>query len=167
MTNREYYLKTLKTELPIFMRVFKAVETTPKDKHSLRHDPKGKSAFELVTQTFAVEGSSFVEISKTGKVDFSLLFKKPMPKSVKDGSKIFEKKMKETVQIISKMKDEKWEKGKAQMLTSKKVEWETSMMDMMWGLLFDLIHHRGQLSTFIRPMGGKVPSIYGPSADTK
>jgi len=31
--------------------------------------------------------------------------------------------------------------------------------------LFDIVHHRGQLSTYIRPMGGKVPSIYGPSAD--
>lgn len=29
------------------------------------------------------------------------------------------------------------------------------------------VHHRGQLSTYIRPMGGKVPGIYGPSADTK
>lgn len=27
------------------------------------------------------------------------------------------------------------------------------------------IHHREQLSSYIRPMGGKVPSIYGPSAD--
>lgn len=27
-------------------------------------------------------------------------------------------------------------------------------------------HHRGQLSTYLRPMGGKVPSIYGPTADT-
>ena len=29
------------------------------------------------------------------------------------------------------------------------------------------VHHRGQLSTYLRPMGGKVPSIYGPSADTQ
>jgi uncharacterized damage-inducible protein DinB len=27
-------------------------------------------------------------------------------------------------------------------------------------------HHRGQLSAYLRPMGGKVPSIYGPTADT-
>ncbi|MGE3275377.1 MAG: DinB family protein [Vicinamibacterales bacterium] len=26
-------------------------------------------------------------------------------------------------------------------------------------------HHRGQLATYLRPMGGKVPSIYGGSAD--
>jgi len=29
------------------------------------------------------------------------------------------------------------------------------------------IHHRGQLSSYLRPMGGLVPSIYGPSADTE
>jgi uncharacterized damage-inducible protein DinB len=26
-------------------------------------------------------------------------------------------------------------------------------------------HHRGQLSAYLRPMGAKVPSIYGPSGD--
>jgi uncharacterized damage-inducible protein DinB len=28
-----------------------------------------------------------------------------------------------------------------------------------------IIHHRGQLSAYLRPMGGKVPGIYGPSGD--
>ena len=27
------------------------------------------------------------------------------------------------------------------------------------------VHHRGQLSTYLRPMGAKVPGIYGPSGD--
>jgi len=29
------------------------------------------------------------------------------------------------------------------------------------------VHHRGQLSTYLRPMGAKVPGIYGPSGDTQ
>ncbi len=29
------------------------------------------------------------------------------------------------------------------------------------------IHHRGQLSTYLRPMGAKVPSIYGESYDAR
>jgi len=29
------------------------------------------------------------------------------------------------------------------------------------------VHHRGQLSSYLRAMGGKVPGIYGPSADTE
>jgi MFS family permease len=36
---------------------------------------------------------------------------------------------------------------------------------LLWLAFFDVVHHRGQLSTYVRPMGGKVPSIYGPSAD--
>ena len=30
-----------------------------------------------------------------------------------------------------------------------------------------MVHHRGQLSTYLRPMGGKCPAIYGPSFDEK
>lgn len=29
------------------------------------------------------------------------------------------------------------------------------------------IHHRGQLAAYLRPLGSKVPNIYGPSADAK
>ena len=36
---------------------------------------------------------------------------------------------------------------------------------LAWLMLFDAIHHRGQLSTHLRPAGGRVPSLYGPSAD--
>ena len=38
-------------------------------------------------------------------------------------------------------------------------------MEFAWFLLADQIHHRGQLSIYLRMAGGKVPSIYGPSAD--
>jgi len=29
------------------------------------------------------------------------------------------------------------------------------------------IHHRGQLSTYLRPMGARVPAIYGESYDSR
>ena len=38
-------------------------------------------------------------------------------------------------------------------------------MDVLWFLLNDMIHHRGQFSVHLRMAGGKVPSIYGPSKD--
>lgn len=31
--------------------------------------------------------------------------------------------------------------------------------------LLHMVHHRGQLSVYLRPMGGKVPAIYGGSGD--
>jgi uncharacterized damage-inducible protein DinB len=33
------------------------------------------------------------------------------------------------------------------------------------GALGHLAHHRGQLTVYLRLMEGKVPAIYGPSAD--
>ena len=38
-------------------------------------------------------------------------------------------------------------------------------MDFAWFLLHDQIHHRGQMSVYLRMAGAKVPSIYGPTAD--
>jgi uncharacterized damage-inducible protein DinB len=36
---------------------------------------------------------------------------------------------------------------------------------MAWSFLFDIVHHRGQITTYLRPMGSTVPQIYGPSGD--
>jgi uncharacterized damage-inducible protein DinB len=36
---------------------------------------------------------------------------------------------------------------------------------VLWFMLSDHIHHRGQLSVYLRMTGSKVPSIYGPSKD--
>lgn len=38
-------------------------------------------------------------------------------------------------------------------------------VDFLWFMLSDQIHHRGQLTVYTRIAGGKVPSVYGPSAD--
>ena len=37
--------------------------------------------------------------------------------------------------------------------------------DALWMFVYDQIHHRGQLSVYLRMAGGNVPSIYGPSGD--
>lgn len=39
------------------------------------------------------------------------------------------------------------------------------VIDVMWFMVLDSIHHRGQLSIYLRMVGAKVPSIYGPSGD--
>ena len=40
-----------------------------------------------------------------------------------------------------------------------------SLGDALWYELFDHIHHRGQLSVYMRLAGARLPSIYGPTAD--
>ena len=42
---------------------------------------------------------------------------------------------------------------------------EIPVSELIWFMLLDAVHHRGQLSIYLRGMKAKVPSIYGPSAD--
>jgi uncharacterized damage-inducible protein DinB len=65
---------------------------------------------------------------------------------------------------LATVSDQDWEEGTAT-LTYPGGKWEAKKFEMAWGFLFDAIHHRGQLSTYIRAVGGKVPAIYGGSAD--
>lgn len=39
------------------------------------------------------------------------------------------------------------------------------VLDVLWLELHDQIHHRGQMSVYLRLAGARVPSIYGPTAD--
>jgi len=65
---------------------------------------------------------------------------------------------------LQRMNDAGWQ-WSAQLLSNDKLEREATVGEFLWYIFFDAIHHRGQLSTYIRPMGGKVPHIYGPSGD--
>jgi uncharacterized damage-inducible protein DinB len=55
--------------------------------------------------------------------------------------------------------------GTVTFYVAKGVLGDMTVSDFAWFMLFDQIHHRGQLAVYVRMAGGKVPSIYGPSAD--
>jgi uncharacterized damage-inducible protein DinB len=65
---------------------------------------------------------------------------------------------------IARLSESGWQ-NKARLLIDGKLYREAPVGEFLWYIFFDAIHHRGQLSTYIRPMGGQVPSIYGPSGD--
>jgi len=45
------------------------------------------------------------------------------------------------------------------------VVWEGSRKEMIQDTINHWVHHRGQMTVYLRLMGEKVPAIYGPSAD--
>jgi uncharacterized damage-inducible protein DinB len=68
--------------------------------------------------------------------------------------------------ILNEITEEQWEKETVELLVAGKPLVTLPRSSMMWFFFFDIIHHRGQLSSYLRPMGGKNPAIYGYSADT-
>ena len=161
MTDKEFFIYTVADELPRCERVFKAV---PKGKAKWKPHAKSRTAGELAV-AMAVECATFPVFLKTGVVDFAEVYKNA-PKNTASALKMLVRGLKSSVTVAKKMSQKQWG-SKAEMKSGKKVEWSTTRGKMAWALLLDLVHHRGQLSVYLRPMGGKVPSIYGPSGDSK
>ncbi|HTO76903.1 MAG TPA: DinB family protein [Thermoanaerobaculia bacterium] len=157
MNTREYYAECFKAEKPKFIRVIGAV---PNEKAAYRPHPRSSSAADIAW-LLASELADACEVVDKGKVEF---VQKPAPTDVTESAKAYEKNAKALERRLAKLDDKRW-KQKAQFLMDGKVAWEAPLGDMLFGFLFDAIHHRGQLSSYLRPMGAKVPSIYGPSAD--
>jgi len=153
---REYYTQCMKAEVPTFIRVMKAV---PPDQAGYKPHPRSTSAGDLVW-LLAVELHDACELLDSGEVNY---VEKPAP-TVPEAIAAYELNAAKLKAQLEKVDDAKWD-GPARLKMDGKVVWETTVGDMLFGFLFDAVHHRGQLSSYLRPMGAKVPSIYGPSAD--
>lgn len=157
MRNYEFFASCVDHETPVFGRVFRAV---PADKLDYRPHEKNTAAGDLVFQ-MEQEITALVDIFETGQVTMG---PRKRPDSLDEMASNFERSAKRVAEAARATSDERW-RGPAKFLWDGNVAWETTVAEMAWGFLFDLIHHRGQLSVYLRPMGGKVPSIYGPSGD--
>jgi uncharacterized damage-inducible protein DinB len=157
MTNLEFCRQTRKSELPKFVNVLKAV---PQGRLDYRPDPKARTAQELAW-LLAQEEAALLSLLETGTVEWKE--QKP-PARVDEIVAAFERSAAGVNERLEKLDEAGWEK-KGRFLMSGAPAWEDSIGQFLWGFLLDEIHHRGQLSTYLRPMGGKVPAIYGPSAD--
>ena len=153
---REYYRECFEAEKPKFIRVLKAV---PADQAGYRPHPRSTAAGDLVW-LLASELRDACELIDHAEVSYVARPTLTIPESVA----AYERNAEDIEKRVATLTDGRWDK-KARFLVDGKVAWETSLGDMLFGFLFDAIHHRGQLSTYLRPMGAKVPSIYGPSAD--
>jgi uncharacterized damage-inducible protein DinB len=153
---REYYKQCFEAEKPTFLKVMRAV---PADRADYRPHPRSTSAGDLVW-LLAFELHDACELIDKGELEF---VGRPAP-GVAESIAAFEKNAAVLESRLATLDDAKWQ-SRARMLMGGKPVWEATLGDMLFGFLFDAVHHRGQLSSYLRPMGAKVPSIYGPSGD--
>lgn len=151
----EFYLKRAKAEFPVFLKVLRAL---PSDLSYKPHD-RSPSAEQLVW-TVTAELKACLDAVDTGKADWKDVTPPPLEEMIE----MYEKWANELTEKVARMDDAAFEKN-VQFLYQGMVVMDRPAIEFLWDFMFDAIHHRGQLSAYIRPMGGKVPSIYGPSAD--
>jgi uncharacterized damage-inducible protein DinB len=157
MSTREFFIRRWEQEQPAFGKVLKAV---PEGQLGYRPHERSASAGGLAWQ-LAEEQKQLIEMLDTGEVKFEL---QPHPATAAAIVSAWEAATSELRERLTSVDDAKWAQP-ARFIMGGAVVWSDTLENMFWGYLFDMVHHRGQLSSYLRPMGGKVPAIYGPSAD--
>ena len=120
-----------------------------------RPDPKSRTAKEIAWQ-IVCEEKLIIEAMEHGKAEWA---RSPMPSTMKEVLDAYERQSAEMTRRWKELPDERWE-GQLEFFGVPR-----PAAPMAWSFLFDIVHHRGQITTYLRPMGSTVPQIYGPSAD--
>lgn len=157
MRNNEFYASCVEAEIATFGKVLRAL---PEEKLDYAPHERSKKAGDLAFQ-IADEMTALIALFDNGEINMK---PRQRPASLEDIATEFEASAKKVVERARTVDDNVW-KGPGRFLFDGNPAWEAPAAQIAWGFFFDLIHHRGQLSSYIRPMGGKVPAIYGPSGD--
>lgn len=159
MSTREFFVKRFKAERPAFVKVLRALPDDRLDyKPHERNSAAGEIAWFLV-----LELRSLVQVLETGEMHWT---QEPNPKSTEAIATEYEAAADAMEKALASTDDAKWE-GSCAMYFGGKLFKTAPVGETVWDFFFDAIHHRGQLTAYLRPMGGKVPSVYGPTADTE
>ncbi len=150
------YLPALKGEHRITKTIIEAI---PGDKGDYRPDEISKTAMELAWHIAATE-MRFINAVANGAFD---LTPNPMPESIKNSADLsawYTANFDSHFEKLTKLSNEQLLK-----VIDFRGIFQLPAVMYLGFVVSHSIHHRGQLSMYLRPMGAKVPSIYGESYD--
>jgi uncharacterized damage-inducible protein DinB len=152
---RESFLPSLENEHQITVKVLKAI---PEGKADYRPDPNSMSAFDLAWHITSSE-VGLLGTAVKGEFAPATLSK---PASMAEMVRMYSANFQEIVAGLRARTGEQL----AQEVSFRGLFQMPAVMYMNFAMCH-CIHHRGQLSVYLRPMGQKVPSMYGESFDDK
>ena len=155
----DFLIRDLENEMQTTLRVFGAV---PRGKLDYQPDPVSKTALELLRH-IALEDERILNCTADGAFV-------PPPNDSEvcgimnpaDAITCYKEKISAGINRIRAMSGEQL-CGKIDFLGM----WQMPGIVYLSLIIKHSVHHRGQLSAYLRSMGGKVPGIYGPSGDTQ
>ena len=143
----DFWIKEAKTTRNVLARI--------PDGNDYRPDPKSRTAKEIAWQIVGEE-KMIIDALETRKAEWDPA---PAQATMKEVLEIYEKHSATLDSRWNALPAARWN-GTLEFFGSQR-----PAGPMAWSFLFDIIHHRGQITTYLRPMGSKVPQIYGPSGD--
>jgi len=151
------FLPALRSEYKITRSVIEAI---PLDKGDYRPDEISKSAMELAWHITVTE-MRFMDTLSAGEFD---LKPRPRPDSIRNSQDLlawYAEKFEQRFEKLTSLSNEQLIK-----IVDFRGIFQLPAVMFLNFVLHHSIHHRGQLSMYLRPMGAKVPPIYGESYDS-
>jgi uncharacterized damage-inducible protein DinB len=155
---KRHYITTFAKEYPVTVKLMKAY---PTDQDDFRPHARSTPAA-MLAHTFSL-ANALVAKAITGELTMPPDFP-PAPASYSEAVANYERGAKELLEALEEMPESRLSET-VDFFTGPGQIGPIPVGDLLWLMLLDSIHHRGQLSVYVRMAGGKVPSIYGPSAD--
>ncbi|HVT41158.1 MAG TPA: DinB family protein [Gemmatimonadaceae bacterium] len=156
MDQRTLFMKYWAKEAPATRKVISRIP----EASQYRPDVKSRTAREIAW-LIVREEIVLVDGLEKGTMEWTEV---PAPASMAEVLETYDRHHKNQAKRLEALDAARWERPVPFMFQGQQVMNESGY-DNAWGFLHDIIHHRGQLSTYLRPMGSTVPQIYGPSAD--
>ena len=141
----------------------KVLRAYPLDQLDLRPHPKLKTARELAW-VFALERWLATRVFQDALAKGERQPPPPAPPSWDEVLDALERAHQEFRAVVSRTNLAELQKT-SKFYVAPKTIGDVGRLDFFWFLLHDQIHHRGQFSVYLRMANGRVPSIYGASAD--
>jgi len=155
MTEREVFLQHFEREHQTTLKVLRAY---PPNQLDFKPDPRSSSARDVIWMMVHIQK---VDDLMKGKMEGQM---PPAPRTLDELIASFESVQRELVKKVRALSEDQYH-DTIRIRSGKDSSMDVRIADALWFTLMMLVHHRGQLSVYLRMAGGKVPSIYGPSAD--
>lgn len=159
MTNLDFFKACFANEIAATQAL---IASLPADRLDYRPHPVNRSAYEIVEHLLGHLVDLKV-IATSPQCDETLKYEVGSPAAA---AAHYGELAAAVNAALSGVTDQQWEQEPVELLIEGKSFLTIPRTNMMWFFFFDIIHHRGQLSTYVRPMGGKNPTVYGNSADS-
>jgi uncharacterized damage-inducible protein DinB len=153
---RDLFLRLWAKELPTTRKVLERIP----EGSDYRPDPKSRTAREIAWLIIR-EQIALVDGLERGEIRWT---EPPTPATMAEVLALDDQHRDRMVQRLQELPAAAWNIPVPFTYDGNTIMTETGI-DSAWTFLLDVIHHRGQISTYLRPMGSSVPQIYGPSAD--
>jgi uncharacterized damage-inducible protein DinB len=156
MDEKDLFLKYCEKEAPATRKVLARIP----DGSGYRPDPKSRTAREIAW-LIVREEILLVDGLEKGAIEWSEV---PPPPTMAGVMQEYDRHHETRAKRIKAIPAARWD-GKVPFKFDGQEVMSEPGGETAWSFLLDIIHHRGQLTTYLRAMGSTVPQVYGPSAD--